>query len=261
MPKAHLISAGVNTGTFESILEEVMQLPSRQSSSYVCFANAHMIVEAHRDPAFRSVVQGADMVSPDGRPLSIFLKFVKGIETERAAGMDLLPELLRRSEARKKSVLFYGSTDDVLQAIAARIKRELPNLRVAGMISPPFRALSSDEKEEYIRQINAARPDYVLVSLGCPKQENWMAEHKGKIQACMLGLGQAFRTYAGVEKRLPKWMRDLSLEWVYRLSLEPGRLWKRYLVTNTTFLWLVIRHLLLSGSGSGNTDPAPAKTN
>lgn len=244
MPKVHLISAGVNTGTFESILEEIMQLPSRQPSSYVCFANVHMIVEAHKDPAFRSVVQNADMVSPDGRPLSIFLKYIKGIETERAAGMDLLPELLSRSAVRQKSVLFYGSTDDVLEAIAARLERELPDLRVAGMISPPFRALSNDEKEEYIRQINEARPDYVLVSLGCPKQENWMAEHKGKINACMLGLGQAFRTYAGVEKRLPKWMRDLSLEWVYRLSLEPGRLWKRYLVTNSTFLWLTFQHLL-----------------
>ena len=223
-----------------------MLLPSQRKSSYVCFANVHMIVEAQKDPEFRKVVNNADMVTPDGRPLSVFLNLLKGSRTERAAGMDILPELLRRSEKRHKSVFFYGSTDDVLRAIADRIARELPGLRVAGMISPPFRALSGEEKKAYIRQINAAEPDFVLVSLGCPKQENWMAEHRGKINACMMGLGQAFRTYAGIEKRLPKWMRDLSLEWIYRLSLEPGRLWKRYLVTNTLFLWYTGRLFLNS---------------
>ena len=95
-------------------------------------------------------------------------------------------------------------------------------------------------KQEIINKINSSSPDLLFVALGCPKQENWMAEHKGKINACMLGVGQAYNVYAGIEKRLPKWMRDLSLEWAYRLFLEPKRLWKRYLVTNTTFVMLFL---------------------
>src|SRR5690606_26766467 len=86
-------------------------------------------------------------------------------------------------------------------------------------------------------------PDFVFVALGCPKQEKWMAEHRGKINACMLGLGQAFHVYAGKERRLPRWMRSLSLEWAYRLYLEPRRLWKRYLVTNSLFLLLAFQRL------------------
>src|SRR5690606_37254088 len=93
-------------------------------------------------------------------------------------------------------------------------------------------------------QINAKSPDFVFVALGCPKQEKWMAEHLGKINSCMLGLGQAFHVFAGKEKRLPKWMRALSLEWAYRLVLEPKRLWKRYLVTNSLFLYLTFRQLI-----------------
>jgi len=118
-------------------------------------------------------------------------------------------------------------------------------LKVAGYYSPPFRTLSESEDAKITEKIRKAKPDLVFVSLGCPKQEKWMAEHKTKLNACLLGLGQAFRTYAGVEKRLPKWMRDLSLEWAYRLIQEPRRLWKRYLYTNSVFLFLAFKHLVI----------------
>ena len=122
-----------------------------------------------------------------------------------------------------------------------KISKEHPKLKVAGTYSPPFRQLSEEEDLEIVDMINAANPDLLFVALGCPKQEKWMYEHKDRIQACMLGVGQAFLVYAELEKRLPVWMRDLSLEWMYRIYQDPKRLLKRYTITNTVFLGLLIK--------------------
>jgi N-acetylglucosaminyldiphosphoundecaprenol N-acetyl-beta-D-mannosaminyltransferase len=137
-------------------------------------------------------------------------------------------------------VFFYGSQPQVLEAIQAKIAQELPTLKVAGAISPPFRALTPAEDAAYVQQINSSGAGLVFVALGCPKQEKWMAAHQEQIQACMLGVGQAFLTYAGLEKRLSPALRKLPIEWLYRLVLEPRRLFKRYAITNTRFLWIVI---------------------
>ena len=158
--------------------------------------------------------------------------------------MDLLPALLAEAARRGQSVYFYGTTDDVLQAIVDRAKRELPHLRLVGTCAPPFRALTPEEEEAHVAAINAVDPDLLFVALGCPRQERWMAAHRGKIKACMLGVGQAFLVYAGMEQRLPVWARRLWLEWAYRLWLEPRRLWRRYLITNSRFLYLMARRTL-----------------
>ena len=129
----------------------------------------------------------------------------------------------------------------MLDAMVGRAMKELPGLRIAGTCSPPFRKLTEEEMAEQARVINASGAHIVMVALGCPKQERWMAAMQGRVNAVMLGLGGAFLLYAGVDSRAPKWMRDLSLEWLYRLALEPGRLWKRYLVTNSVFLWLFLK--------------------
>jgi len=171
------------------------------------------------------------------------LRLSEGIKQDRVCGMDVLPDLLKQAEASRKSVYFYGSTERLLKIISQKAKIEFPALNIAGYYSPPFRALSEEEDETITEMIRATLPDLVFVSLGCPKQEKWMAEHKGRLNACLLGLGQAFKVYAGEEKRLPRWMRNLALEWGYRLYLEPGRLWRRYVYTNSYFLFLVVRHL------------------
>jgi N-acetylglucosaminyldiphosphoundecaprenol N-acetyl-beta-D-mannosaminyltransferase len=238
MERKKVIDTMISTGNFDDLKNKVLNLAENKKSAYVCFANAHMIVESHVDRHFRKIVNEADIVTPDGRPLSIFIKWYYGIDQDRVPGMDLMPALLKEAEKSGKSVYFYGSTPKVLHAIRAKIGKELPGLKIAGTYSPPFRTLNSEEKAGIVDLINESNPDLVFVALGCPKQEKWMADHKGKINAVMLGVGQAFMTYAGLEKRLPKWMRDFSLEWVYRLYLEPRRLWKRYLVTNSMFLYL-----------------------
>jgi N-acetylglucosaminyldiphosphoundecaprenol N-acetyl-beta-D-mannosaminyltransferase len=245
MKKRVLFNSRISTGFYGEFIREIFQLVKYKVPSYVCFANVHMVVEAQKDPSFQRVLNGANIAAPDGKPVAIAMKFVNKRDQDRVCGMDMMPDLLREAEARGKSVYFYGDTEEVLSTIIAKASKEFPNLNIRGCYSPPFRELSAAESDEMIARIKAAAPDLVFVSLGCPKQEMWMAKYRDKLGACLLGVGQAFRVYAGVEKRLPVWMRNLCLEWLFRLCLEPSRLWKRYLVTNTYFLLLVLNFFVM----------------
>lgn len=237
LSKVQLIRTWVTTAPYRQFIQKIAEWAQQRRSAYVCFANVHMLMEANRDPSFNQVVNQADLVAPDGRPLSILMRWQYGLRQDRVCGMDLLPDLLRTAVEQNLSVYFYGSTQETLDAVQARLLLEHPTLRIAGLESPPFRPLTAEEDQAAVDRINASEANLVFVSLGCPKQERWMADHQGRVQACMLGLGQAFLTYAGTEKRLPRWARDFALEWAYRLYLEPKRLWKRYLVGNTWFLY------------------------
>lgn len=244
MVKENFFTFPISIGSYQRFVDEVFYLAENKPSSYVCFANVHMTIEAYEDSEFNTVVKNADLVAPDGQPLSLFLKYLKRINQERVCGMDMFPDLLREAEKRGKSIYFYGTTEEVLNKIAQKARKEHPNLKISGLYSPPFRPLSDEEKKEIVKQINDTKPDLVFVALGCPKQEKWMAEQRDKVNGCMLGLGQAFHVYAETAKRSPQWMQRLSLEWAYRLYLEPGRLWKRYLYTNTYFLVLTLKYFL-----------------
>ncbi|WP_235917338.1 WecB/TagA/CpsF family glycosyltransferase [Hymenobacter busanensis] len=238
-----VLGTWVSTGPAAAFVDTVLQLGAARSSAYVCFANVHMLVEAHRQPAFGQVVNAAAVVAPDGSPVAAAVRWFGGPRQERVAGMDALPLLLQEAARRGQSVYFYGTTPEVLAALTARAQAEQPALRIVGSYSPPFRPLTPAEDEAIVASINAADPDLLFVALGCPRQEQWMAAHQGRIRACMLGVGQAFLTYAGLERRLPVWARRLWLEWAYRLWLEPRRLWRRYLLTNSRFVWLITQRL------------------
>ena len=238
LPKKRTIGVDLSTGTFAEHILRFAVFGAKRRSSYVCCVNAHMCVEAHNDPAFAAVVNNADFATADGMPMLNKLNSTHGLKQERVAGNDIMPALMIEAERQGLGVFFYGGKQDVLDVIIAKAARAQPKLRISGAESPPFRPLTASEIDQTAERINASGAHIVFVSLGCPKQEKWMASMKGKINAIMLGMGGAFLLYAGVDSRAPKWMRDLSLEWAYRFALEPRRLWKRYLVTNTTFLWL-----------------------
>lgn len=252
MNKKIIFNSLISTGTFQEFTSKIFELSEAKDSSYVCFANAHMMVESYKNPNFNKVLNNADLATPDGGPVSKAIKVFHGIKQERIPGMDLLPILLDEAEKRNKSVFFFGTTDDLLEIIKEKAFKEFPSLKIAGTYSPPFKSLSEIEKEDIINLLKAANPDLLFVALGCPKQEMWMADHIGKVNTCMLGVGQAFRTYAGVEKRLPKWARNLSIEWVYRFYLEPKRLWKRYLITNSFFIYLFLKYLFFPNKESAH---------
>jgi N-acetylglucosaminyldiphosphoundecaprenol N-acetyl-beta-D-mannosaminyltransferase len=245
MQKKKLLKSYISIGTYEAFQDEILLLARRRTSSYVCIANVHMFIEAYRDEAFNRVLNEAEIATPDGVPLIASLKLLTKYRQERVAGMDLLPSLLHEAEAKNLSVFFYGSTQDVLDKIKVKIEKEYPELKLAGFISPPFRVLSDPEKEEIVNKINQSEANLLFVALGCPKQEKWMAEHKNKVNACMIGVGGAFPVFAGMQKRAPVWMQKISLEWFFRFCQEPGRLWKRYLVTNSLFIYLILKSYIM----------------
>ncbi|MEL6257404.1 MAG: WecB/TagA/CpsF family glycosyltransferase, partial [Bacteroidota bacterium] len=246
MQQVQLLASQVNSGSFSEFIEKICSLASQKDSSYVCFANVHMLVEAYDDPSFNQVLQKAALVTPDGMPLAKLMKWRHKLDQERVAGMDVVPVLFKEASERGLRIFMLGDTEELLEELENQLAIDFPRLVVAGSYSPPFRNLSDSEKEEVIHMVNEAKPDLLLVALGCPKQEKWMAEHTGKIQATMLGIGNALRTYLGKEKRAPIWMQKMALEWLYRLLQNPGRLWKRYFITNGKFILLNLG-LMLSG--------------
>ena len=241
-PKRRVIAVDITLGSFAEHLAAVADLGAARRSSYVCCVNAHMTMEA-RDAAFAQVVNNADLATADGMPIVRSLSLLYKIKQERVAGNDLLPALLGEAERRGLSVFLYGGSEATLQLMVDRAAREYPKLRIAGTWSPPFGPLDVMDFETEAKRINDAGANIVMVSLGCPKQEHWMASMKGKVQGAMVGLGGAFLLYAGLDGRAPQWMRNASLEWLYRLVLEPRRLWKRYLVTNSLFLFHLLKEL------------------
>lgn len=241
LPKLNAVAVPISVGTFQQHIQEFARFGKAHISSYACMVNVHMTVEAHRDKAFRQVVANADLATADGMPVLKSLKLFHKFDQERVAGNDVMPAIMERAQQDGLSVYFYGGSQENLDRLVALAEHKYPDLKIAGAFSPPYRPLEPKEHDEVARKINDSGAHIVLVSLGCPKQEKWMASMKGKVNAMMLGVGGAFLLFLGVDTRAPKWMRDLSLEWVYRFALEPKRLWKRYLVTNTWYLFLLLR--------------------
>jgi len=233
-----LISINVNTGSYQNFVDELVGM-SDNRSAYTCIANVHMLVEAYSNASFAKIINNADLITPDGMPLTWGLKLLHGVRQDRVAGMDLLPDLLREAELKAIPVYFYGGTEKMLTGIRENIPALYPGLKIAGMFSPPFRELTPSEVELTAQFINASGAKIVFVILGCPKQELWMGMMKNKINASMIGVGGALPVLLGLQKRAPLWMQRASLEWLYRLYQEPRRLFKRYAVTNSIFLYLL----------------------
>lgn len=213
-------------------------------SHYVCLANVHMLIEGYKDRKFAAVVNKADLSAPDGVPLTWAMRLLYGIRQERVAGMDLLPDLLAACASQGIPTFFYGSSNDILQKADKVLSTKYPGLLIAGTYSPPFRSLTNAEEEVVIEQIKSSGAKIVFVVLGCPKQEKWMAAMKGRINATMIGIGGALPVLIGEQARAPKWMQNSGLEWFYRLSQEPGRLFKRYFVTNSLFSYLLLKEYI-----------------
>ncbi len=207
--------------------------------AYICVGNVHTTVMAHDDARYHTVQKEAAFVLPDGKPLSVYSRKHGYAEAERVTGPDLMLALFSRDNGLRH--YFYGGSEETLAALRKKLKRQYPELAIAGMASPPFRALSEQEDKAAVRAINDAQADIIWVGLGAPKQENWMYDHRGRVSGVMIGVGAGFDYHAGNIRRAPAWMQKLSLEWLYRLLQDPKRLLKRYLVTNTRYLYLIHR--------------------
>jgi N-acetylglucosaminyldiphosphoundecaprenol N-acetyl-beta-D-mannosaminyltransferase len=219
---------------------------------YVCFSNVHSVVLGQRDEEFRRIINEADLALPDGMPVVWAGRLLGHRMRERVDGPGMMLELCRRSPPLGHSHFFYGGAEGVAPRVAERLKGRFPGLNVAGCLTPPFRPLTPEEDAEVVSTINASGAGVVWVGLGAPKQERWMAAHLGQLRApVMLGVGAAFDFHAGRLKRAPRLMQRLGLEWLFRLAVEPRRLWRRYLHTNSAFLLAVAKELLVRRQGAG----------
>ncbi|WP_366918626.1 WecB/TagA/CpsF family glycosyltransferase [Acaryochloris sp. IP29b_bin.148] len=238
LPEQRVINTTVTALRFNNAMSTILQWAHGRESKAVCVANVHMLMEAYWRPEFAHNLQNADMVTPDGMPLVWMMKLLGYKGQNRVAGMDILQSLCQKASAENIKVFFLGSQQAILDQMRTRLEKDYPNLDIAAMKPLPFRPLTPSEDEAVIQEIHESGAGLVFVSLGCPKQEQWMAEHQGKVQAVMIGLGGAFPVYAGLKKWAPRWVRQAGLEWLYRLVQEPRRLFGRYFQTIPPFLFL-----------------------
>lgn len=253
LSKEKILSINISKGAHSEFVDTILDLGRKKQPSYVCIANAHMLVEAHLSDSFQKVVNEADIVTPDGMPLAKAFGTLYGIEQDRVDGMSLLPKLLDKAIEQNLSVYFYGSSSKVIDHTNNFIKQNYPKLHVVGMYSPPFRWLTEGEEEKIVSNIANSGANLVFIALGCPKQERWMSEMKEQIPAVMIGVGGALPVLVGLQKRAPMWMQKNSLEWLFRLLQEPRRLFKRYFVTNSIFLYLLFKEKMkVNKSGKVN---------
>lgn len=229
-----LMGVEVDCTSYEKATAEINNWAEKGESRYVCAANVHMVMEALDSARYREVVNSADLVTPDGMPLVWMLRWMGASKQQRVYGPTLML-WVAEAAAKRIPVGFYGSTPEVLQRLNNALARRFDGLKVAYRFSPPFRPLAAAEDNQIVDAINQSGTRILFVGLGCPKQEEWMAEHRDRIRAVMLGVGAAFDFHAGTIRQAPAWVQDMGLEWLFRLTMEPRRLWRRYLKHNPRF--------------------------
>jgi N-acetylglucosaminyldiphosphoundecaprenol N-acetyl-beta-D-mannosaminyltransferase len=239
---ARIMGAYVDALSWEETLARISNWAVTRQSRYVCLCNVHSLATASEDSRFRQAVNGADLAVADGMPVALALRLAGFRGQPRISGPDLFWKYCSLAAGAGQSIFLYGSTPQTIERLTARLGSAFPDLRIAGAFSPPFRPLTADEDDAIIRMIDDSGANVVFVGLGCPKQELWMAAQRGKIMAVLLGVGAAFDFHAGTLKRAPLWMQRYGVEWLHRLASEPGRLWRRYLVSNSKFLFHMAVH-------------------
>lgn len=243
--KKTLFDLHIDSISFGNTIKAVVANGIQNVPSYLCAVNVHMTVEAQTDKVLKSAVNSATWAVTDGMPVAWAYSKLLKINQKRIAGMDITPELLRQADKEGLVVSVYGNTQENLDKFKVFVSKHHPNAKIGCLISPPFKELSETELNSYIQELNNANSQIIFISLGCPKQEKWMLENSKKINGVCLGIGNAINTTIGEEKRPPKNIQNLGLEWLYRLIQNPKRLFKRYLITNSKFCWLVLKNIPL----------------
>ncbi len=240
----YLSGVRIDNTTYQDTVNRIVKLSKRKSGSFVCIENAYVLTLAARDDYFKKIVNSSELATCDGMALVWALKLLGLKDAQKVSGPDLTPLICKKAEQLNLKVGFYGATPKVLKLMANNLKLKFPGLDIAYLFSPPFRLMNEAEDKDVISKIIDSGINILFIGIGCPKQEIWAFEHKDKIPAVIITVGAAFDFIAGALLRAPKWMQAFGLEWLFRLSQEPRRLWKRYVVSNTLFIYLLARQLI-----------------
>jgi N-acetylglucosaminyldiphosphoundecaprenol N-acetyl-beta-D-mannosaminyltransferase len=238
-----ILRTRVDATSYRHATGQVLDWAAAGESRYVCVATVNNLIEGCDDPGYNALMEAADLVTPDGMPLVWGLRLLGVPEASRVYGPDLTPLVCEEAARRGVPVGFYGGQDDVLDDLAASLTTRHPGLRIAYRWSPPFRPLTTEEEARVADDLVRSGTRVLFVGLGTPKQERWMADHKG-LPMVMLGVGAAFDFLSGRKRQAPRALQGLGLEWLYRLAHEPRRLWRRYLYRNPRFVALFAAQLL-----------------
>lgn len=251
--KHNVFGVRVSATTYDEVIDAVMQAAKTNASAIASFHAAHAVVSASNDPTLRERVNQFDIVAPDGQPVRWSLNLLHGANlTDRVYGPELMLRLCERAARDGTPIYLYGgASEEVLEMLTKNLTRLFPDLRIAGAYSPPFRALTDQEDQEVVDRINESGAKLVFIGLGCPKQDHFAFEHRDRIHAVQLCVGAAFDFHAGRTAMAPHWMQQRGLEWLFRLYKEPGRLWRRYLVTNSLFVSKFLSQLMAEKLGIG----------
>ena len=237
IPTCNILGVNIAAINMPWLVDFTIKHIKELAGNYMCVSNVHTTVTAYEDLAYRDVQNGGIMAIPDGGPLSSIGRKRGFAEMARTTGPSYMEEIFKISSQYGYRHYFYGATEETLAKLKEKLSAAYPGIKIAGMYSPPFRPLTAKEDAEVVQMINAAKAEFLWVGLGAPKQEIWMAAHKDKLHSFMVGVGAGFDYFAGNISRAPEWMQRNNLEWLYRLLQDPKRLFKRYFVTNTKFIW------------------------
>lgn len=240
MDTCNILGVNIAATNMKETLQYIERNLAAMYGKYICISNVHTTILAHDYEYYKNIQNNSILALPDGKPLSVICKKRGFKKTNRIAGPDLMDEIFRLSENSGYRHYFYGSTKSTLDKLEKNLKLKYPALNIVGMYAPPFRKLSEEEDHHIVNIINHKIVDFVWIGLGAPKQEIWMSEHQDKINGLMIGVGAGFDYYADNLKRAPLWMQKMSLEWAFRLIQDPKRLLKRYLITNSKFIYFIV---------------------
>ena len=256
-PKQVVVSAGISKTSYSEVVDLCRQwVKERRSATpaiarYICVTSVHGIVTAYDDPEFARILNTADIATPDGMPVVWALRSFGSSNQQRVYGPTLMLELCQSAALHGHRLFLYGGRNETLALLVNRLQQQFPKLAIAGYYSPPFRPLTREEKDDVRQRILQSDADLVFVGISTPKQEQWMFENRHYFPGVtLIGVGAAFDFHAGRTRQAPPWMQRNGLEWLFRLAVEPTRLWKRYLLTTPRFLplWAIQKLRYLSDS-------------
>jgi N-acetylglucosaminyldiphosphoundecaprenol N-acetyl-beta-D-mannosaminyltransferase len=243
--RVNVLGIGISVLNLAMALSAVAEAVRERRKGYICVTGVHGVMEAQRDPAFKTILNRALLCTPDGVPMVWAGKLNGFTEIGRVYGPDLLLTICAWSETSGCRHFFLGGAEGVAETLVEKLRGKFPGLVVAGTFTPPFRALTAEEERKLREQVRIARPDIIWVGLSTPKQERFMAEFLPKLETTlMVGIGAAFDFHSGRVKQAPRWMQRSGLEWFYRVCQEPRRLAGRYLRNNPRFIWQFSGQLL-----------------
>jgi exopolysaccharide biosynthesis WecB/TagA/CpsF family protein len=243
-PKYDLWGVRVSATSYDELLDRVLQAATGNIPATIDHMPVHGLVEAVRDASLRHIFNAFSVLAPDGQPVRWVLNVLHDLALpDRVYGPEFMKRLCGRAAQDGHSVYLYGGSARAVVKLKAKLQEMFPALLIAGYESPPYRELTPEEDREAIHRINSSGARIAFLGLGCPKQEIFAHRHRSTISAVQVCVGAAFDFLSAEKTMAPRWMQDRGLEWLFRLSTEPRRLHKRYLRTNSIFMWLVVREL------------------